>query len=150
MIRHVAGLAEIVDDVPAAVAFYRDVLGLTVEKELGEDYVMLTLPGVLHFGIWARAHAAECLHGSRDAAERVPLGFHLELEVDGVREVTARLEAGGLAPIHGARSEAWGQTTCRLASPSGSLLGLAETPWARRLTTAPEAVGNEAAPEEDG
>jgi len=33
MLRHVAGLAEIVEDVHAAVSFYRDVLGLTVEGD---------------------------------------------------------------------------------------------------------------------
>ena len=31
MIRHVAGIAEIVEDLDAAVRFYRDVLGLDVE-----------------------------------------------------------------------------------------------------------------------
>ncbi len=35
MIRHLAGIAEIVDDIEAAVTFYRDVLGLTVQHEEG-------------------------------------------------------------------------------------------------------------------
>ena len=35
MIRHVSGIAEVVDDIEAAVQFYRDILGLEVEHESG-------------------------------------------------------------------------------------------------------------------
>ena len=37
MIRHVAGVAEIVDDVPAAVAFYTEALGLEIKQRMGDD-----------------------------------------------------------------------------------------------------------------
>ena len=74
MIRHFAGVAEIVEDFEAAVQFYRDTLGLEVES-LSEGYATATIPGVLHFGIWSRAEAAEATYGSSDAAEHVPLGF---------------------------------------------------------------------------
>ena len=67
MIRHVAGFAEIVDDVPAALGFYRDLLGLEVKFQDGDDYAILLVPGVLHFGIWNRAHAA--LRSRRDHAQ---------------------------------------------------------------------------------
>ena len=58
MIRHFAGVAEIVEDFEAAVQFYRDTLGLEVES-LSEGYATATIPGVLHFGIWSRAEAAK-------------------------------------------------------------------------------------------
>ena len=38
MIRHVSSIAEIVDDMDAAVGFYRDVLGLPVKYEAGAEY----------------------------------------------------------------------------------------------------------------
>ena len=56
--RHIAGIAEIVEDYGAAVAFYRDTLGLDV-KEQGPGYAIVEAPGVLHFGVWSRATAAE-------------------------------------------------------------------------------------------
>ena len=46
MIRHFAGVAEIVEDFEAAVQFYRDTLGLEVES-LSEGYATATVPGVL-------------------------------------------------------------------------------------------------------
>ena len=43
MIRHFAGVAEIVEDFEAAVQFYRDTLGLEVES-LSEGYATATIP----------------------------------------------------------------------------------------------------------
>ena len=134
MLRHVAGLAEIVEDVNEAIAFYRDILGLEVEKQEGDDYAILAVPGVLHFGIWNRAHAAECVFGSRDQAERIPLGYTLEFEVDDVKGAAGCVENATECLEQNPREEAWGQTTFRMLSPGGSLLGFAETPWARRIT----------------
>ena len=144
MLRHMAGLAEIVDDVDAAVEFYRDVLGLTVEKRDSDDYVMLSVPGVLHFGIWNRAHAAECLYGSRDQADRVPLGFTIEFEVDNVEETAAHVENSGGEIAQAPRTEPWGQHVFRMLSPGGAVLGFALTPWARKLTQQPETAAEEA------
>ncbi len=133
MIRHAAGIAEIVDDVNAAVAFYRDTLGLEVTSQDGDDYAMLAVPGVLHFGIWNRAHAAECLYGSRDEAGKVPLGFTLEFEVDAASDAASDIEGHGGKLVQAPREEPWGQKSFRMLSPGGSVLGFAETPWARRI-----------------
>jgi len=78
MIRHFAGVAEIVDDVNATLAFYRDTLGLEVKQQMGDDYAVVVVPGVLHFGIWNRGHAALSgqssstpgRHAARDIASR--------------------------------------------------------------------------------
>ena len=45
MVRHLAGVAEIVEDVPAAVAFYRDTLGFAIKQQQGDDYVVFAVPG---------------------------------------------------------------------------------------------------------
>jgi catechol 2,3-dioxygenase-like lactoylglutathione lyase family enzyme len=133
MIRHVASIAEIVEDVGEAVRFYRDVLGLPVEHEPGSDYATVDVGGVLHFGLWSREAAAESVFGSREAAGRIPLGFSVGFEVDEVRAAEQRLTSAGAPPVQARRTEPWGQITARLLSPSGALAEVAETPWARRI-----------------
>ena len=133
MLRHFAGVAEIVEDVGAAIQFYRDTLGLEVES-LSEGYATATVPGVLHFGIWSRAEAAQATYGSRDAAERVPLGFTIAFEVDEVTEAAQHLDNAAVEVVQPTKTEPWGQVTSRFISPSGALCEIAETPWARRIT----------------
>lgn len=130
MIRHVSGIAEIVEDLPAAIGFYR-ALGVTVNEQ-GPDYAIAEIPGVLHFGIWNRPHAAESTFGSRDAVDRVPLGFCLALEVDDVEGAGAAM---GSAVVRGAKDEEWGQRTLRFISPSGALSEVCETPGSRELAS---------------
>ena len=139
MIRHLASLAEIVEDVNRAVAFYRDTLGLQVKEQHGDDYAVIDVPGVLHFGVWNRAHAAESTFGSRDQAARIPLGFSIEFEVDNIQAAAKEIEQSGCTISQQPREEPWGQKTCRMISLGGALLGLAETPWARRITKQLEA-----------
>jgi len=133
MLRHLAGVAEIVDDWEAAVAFYRDTLGMEVKSQVEGDYAIVSAPGVLHFGIWNRAHAAESVFGSREAVDRVPLGFTLEFEVDNVDAVAEQLAASGCQLVTPPKTEPWGQKSCRLITLGGGLMGFAETPWARTL-----------------
>ena len=133
MIRHFAGVAEIVEDFEAAIKFYRDTLGLEVES-LSEGYATATVPGVLHFGIWSRAEAAEATYGSPDAAERVPLGFTIAFEVDEVAEAAQHLNNAAAEVVQPTKTEPWGQVTSRFITPSGALCEIAETPWARRIT----------------
>ncbi len=146
MLRHVAGVAEIVEDVNEALTFYRDTLGLEVKQQDGDDYALVAVPGVLHFGVWSRAHAAQCVFGDRGQAERIPLGFTLEFEVDDVEQTAARLEQAGSPIAQAPRTEPWGQKTLRMLSPGGSLLGFAETPWARRITRPMETAEGDANP----
>ena len=133
MIRHFAGVAEIVEDFETAVQFYRDTLGLEVES-LSEGYATATIPGVLHFGIWSRAEAAEATYGSPDAADRVPLGFTIAFEVDEVTEAAQYLKNAAVEVVQPTKTEPWGQVTSRFITPSGALCEIAETPWARRIT----------------
>ena len=134
MIRHVASIGEIVDDMAAAVAFYRDVLGLEVEWNEGTGYATAKVAGAMHFGIWSRESAAEATLGDKEAASRIPLGFTVEFEVDEVQAAADTLESKGWKVLQAPRTEDWGQTTSRFLSPSGALCGVAETPWARELS----------------
>jgi len=134
MIRHLAGIAEIVDDMDAAVKFYRDVLGLAVQREPDAPYAHVSIRGVLHFGIWSRAHAAEIVFKDSTATERVPLGFTVGFEVDTVDAATQSLQTAKWAIAQAPQNEPWGQRTSRFLSPAGALCELSETPWARQLS----------------
>ncbi len=133
MIRHVASIAEIVDDVDAAARFYRDVLGIPLEWEDGASYVDVKLPGILHFAIWSRRSAAEATFGDADAIDRVPLGFTVGFEVDDVVASTKAMSDANQKILQQPKLEPWNQTTSRFLSPSGALCEVAETPWARRI-----------------
>jgi catechol 2,3-dioxygenase-like lactoylglutathione lyase family enzyme len=130
MIRHLAGIAEIVDDLDAAVRFYRDTLGLPVELRDPAGYAEVKLSGVLHFGLWLREHAARA---TGVPPERVALGVTLGLEVDAVDGAAAALAGRGVALVQPPHDEPWGQRTARFFSPSGMLCEVSETPWARTL-----------------
>ena len=134
MIRHISAIAEVVDDVDAAVAFYRDVLGLTVEHQPGGGYATIEISGALHFSIWSRSAAAEATYGDEAAADRVPLGFSVEFEVDSVDDATDAIGERGWQVVQRPKTESWGQSTSRFMLPSGMLGGFSETPWARRIS----------------
>ena len=136
MIRHVAGVGEVVDDVGAAVAFYRDVLQLEVEHEQGTDYATIIVSGILHWGLWDRRAAAESTFGDREQAHRIPLGFCVGFEVDDVEADAEAATARGLNLIQPPHTEPWGQKTARFFTPWGSFSELAETPWARTVAGA--------------
>ena len=89
MIRHLASIAEVVDDFDAAVRFYRHVLGFTVEPKPDGNYANVIVGGVLHFAIWRRSHAAQIIFDDEKATERVPLGFTVGFELGGSRQVGA-------------------------------------------------------------
>ena len=133
MVRHVAGVAEIVDDIDAAVQFYRENLGLEVDHTSGEGYASVSISGVPHFGIWLRSKAAEILFGNPAQIDRVALGFTLGFEVDSVAEAESSLREGSTHVIQGSKLEPWGQQTARFLSPSGALCEVSETPAARRI-----------------
>lgn len=138
MLRHFASVAEIVEDADAAVSFYRDTLGLPVER-LDEGYALVNIPGMLHFGVWSRASAAQAAFGSADAAEQIPLGFTVGFEVDAVDAAAERIADGDAQMLHSSKTEPWGQTTARFLTPGGALFEIAETPWARQITQQIEA-----------
>ena len=121
MIRHVSRIAEIVDDVDTAAQFYREVLGLPVDHQPGGSYSVVKVPGVLHFGLWSRAAAAEATFGDRNAVERIPLGFAVEFEVDSVGPAADAIGERGWQIAQAPKKEPWGQALSRFFLPSGML-----------------------------
>jgi catechol 2,3-dioxygenase-like lactoylglutathione lyase family enzyme len=134
MIRHLAGIAEVVEDMEGAVEFYRDVLGLDVEYEAGSGYGLVKMPGILHFGLWSRTAAAVATFGDSSAVNRVPLGFSVGFEVDSVEAGSRDLESRGWSIVQAPKTEPWGQVTSRFFSASGALCEISETPASRRIS----------------
>jgi catechol 2,3-dioxygenase-like lactoylglutathione lyase family enzyme len=134
VIRHVAGVGEIVDDIEAAVRFYREDLQLEVDHSPGEAYATVSVPGIAHFGIWLRSRAAEIIYGDASEFERIPLGFSIGFEVDSVKSAEESLRLSGKSVVQGLRVEPWGQQTARFVTSSGALCEVSETPWARSIS----------------
>jgi len=133
MFRHLASIAEVVEDFDAAVNFYSDTLGLEVEI-YHHGYANATVPGTLHFGIWSRAEAAKATYGNPEAADRIPLGFTIGFEVDDVAAAEKRLADAGIEVLQPTKTEPWEQVTSRFLTPGGSFCEIAATPWARSIT----------------
>jgi catechol 2,3-dioxygenase-like lactoylglutathione lyase family enzyme len=144
MVRHLAGVAEIVEDVPAAVAFYRDTLGFEIKQQQGDDYAVFAVPGILHFGVWSRSAAAQATFGDRAAADSIPLGYHIEFEVDDLNQTAEQIDASQCVLVQPPHEEPWGQKTTRAIGPGGGLIGFAVTPWARRLAQEVQAAQGDA------
>ena len=133
MIRHLAGLAEVVEDVAEAVAFYRNVLGLPVKYEEGSEYAEVEIEGLLHYGIWSRRAAAQAAYGDPEVSDQIKLGYLLGFEVDSVEQSSEQIKSKA-ALVQPPKEEPWGQRTSRFVMPSGQLAEISETPWARKIT----------------
>ena len=129
----IASFAPLVRDVKASQAFYRD--GLQIKLEGGEgDYIFTDrMEGSKHFGLWPLSDAARSCFGTAEWPTDVPVPqacIEFELEsVSAVSEGVAELVAGGHKILRPAAEEPWQQTTARLVSPEGLLIGLCYTPW---------------------
>jgi uncharacterized glyoxalase superfamily protein PhnB len=60
----------------------------------------------------------------------IPQGT-IEFDVEDVAEAVSELKAKGADILQDTRVEPWGQTTARLLSPEGLLIGITYTPWMR-------------------
>ncbi|MFF2370437.1 glyoxalase [Agromyces sp. NPDC058110] len=89
--------------------------------------------GAKAFAIWPLTQAAEATFGATEwpADRPVPQAW-VEFDVASpaaVAEAVEELRAAGHEILVGAHDEPWGQTTSRLMSPEGLLVGVSYTPW---------------------
>lgn len=132
-ISFVAGFGPITRDVDAARRFWGDGLGIPLEEPVPGYLTNDHLDGVKAFALWPLTQAAESTFGSPDWPADVPTPqAWLELDVPSVEAVAAgvaELRAKGHRLLKDATEEPWGQTTARLQSPEGLLVGITYTPW---------------------
>jgi len=108
-------------DVDAATAFYRDTLGLAVEREF---------PGGTVFFLG---------HGSLEVSGRGETGSSpdlvLWLQVRDLAGTMADLKAKGLEPVRDAQREPWGLDEAWVADPDGTRIVLVEVPEGHPIRT---------------
>jgi catechol 2,3-dioxygenase-like lactoylglutathione lyase family enzyme len=128
----VAGFGPIGPDPDATHRFWSGTLGLEFD-ELAPDYHHArNLDGAKVFGLWPLTQAAEATFGVHvwPAHLAVPQAW-VEFELASpaaVADGAAELTAAGQQILSGPKTEAWGQTTARLLSPEGLLVGLSYLP----------------------
>ena len=132
-VQFIAGFGPIVRDVDVSRAFWRGSLGIALEEAAPNYWTNDALDGAKAFALWPLSQAAESCFGTATWPEdlAVPQAW-LEFDVDSAQAVSdavAELEAAGQRVLRGAQTEPWGQTTARLLSPEGLLIGITYTPW---------------------
>ncbi len=127
----VAGFGPVVRDVTQSQTFYRETLGLPLQKE--GDYLHTgALEGVKHFALWPLSQAAQSCFGSETWPSDLPVPqAWLEFDVDDIKNATMELEKRGYALLTSERKEPWGQIVSRLLSPEGILVAVTVTPAMR-------------------
>jgi catechol 2,3-dioxygenase-like lactoylglutathione lyase family enzyme len=129
----VAGFGPIVREVDASQRFWRDGLGIALEEAAPQYFTNDDLDGVKAFALWPLGQAAESTFGSPDWPADIPAPqAWIELDVESAEAVgkaVAELEAAGHRVLRGAHEEPWKQTTSRLLSPEGLLVGITFTSW---------------------
>jgi len=129
----VAGFGPIVRDVAASRGFWGEQVGIEMEEAAPNYWATDKVEGVKAFALWPLSQAAESCFGSAQWPDDIPVPqAWMEVDVESpeaVRAAAAELEAAGHQLLRGAQEEPWGQTTARLLSPEGLLLGITYTPW---------------------
>jgi catechol 2,3-dioxygenase-like lactoylglutathione lyase family enzyme len=129
----VAGFGPIVRDVDASRAFWGTGLGIQLEEAAPSYWTNDDLEGVKAFALWPLSQAAaSCFDTETWPAEIPAPQAWVELDVDSADAVSAavaELWNAGHRVLREARQEPWGQTTARVLSPEGLLLGVTYTPW---------------------
>ena len=140
----IAGFGPIVRDVDEARRFWGEGLGIGLTEAAPSYWTNDDLEGVKAFALWPLSQAAESTFGSGAWPEDMPTPqAWIEMDVESaeaVGEAVAELEAGGHRVLRGVHEEPWGQTTSRLLSPEGLLVGITFTPWMHE-TDRPEPMG---------
>lgn len=129
----IAGFGPIVREPAAALAFWRDGLGVELEEPAPGYFTNDSLEGVKAFALWPLTQAAEAVFGTPEWPADIPAPqAWMELDVESaeaVGEGLSEMEASGHRVLRAAHEEPWGQTTARLLSPEGLLVGITFTPW---------------------
>ncbi len=108
-------------DAAASTAFYRDTLGLAVEREF---------PGGTVFFL---GHGALEISGSGEAGASPDLV--LWLQVRDLPGTLTELKAKGLEPVRDVRREPWGLDEAWIADPDGTRIVLVEVPEGHPIRT---------------
>jgi catechol 2,3-dioxygenase-like lactoylglutathione lyase family enzyme len=140
-IAFIAGFGPIIRDADSARAFWERGLGIPLEEAAPGYFTNDELEGVKAFALWPLSQAAESTFGDPTWPDEVPQPqAWIELDVESADAVSAAVEelsAAGHRLLRAAHEEPWGQTTSRLLSPEGLLVGVTFTPWMHQQPDTP-------------
>ena len=129
----VAGFGPIVKNPDESREWWQQVTGMEMEEIAPDYYGTDDLDGVKAFAAWPLAQAAENTFGTTDWPADLPVPqAWIELDVGSatqVKEAADELVAKGHRLLRETKTEDWQQTTARLQSPEGLLVGISYTPW---------------------
>ncbi|MCD8553325.1 VOC family protein [Seleniivibrio sp.] len=113
------GMAVMAEDVRVSLAFYRDILGLELMMDNGDEHVMFKC-GV---ALWKRDAAHKLIFGS--VCDGSSTMFELFFESDSINEDYERLSVAAKV-VNPLEEQPWGQLTFRIADPDGHLIEIGE------------------------
>ena len=151
-IAFIAGFGPVGADPEVTLGFWADVIGIAFEEIAPGYHHAPGIEGARAFALWPLSQAAQATFGTVRWPDGVPVPqAWIEIEVDSpqaVAEATEELRDKGQDILIGAHEEPWGQTTARLLSPEGLLVGISyfdSLHGARGEDPSPRADGRSAA-----
>lgn len=128
----VGGFGPIGADPDATHGFWATTLGIPLEEGAPGYFHTFDLPGTKAFALWPLSQAAEATFGTQEWPGDLPVPqAWIEFEVsspEAVADMTTRLRESGQQILQDAHVDPWGQTTARLLSPEGLLVGISYFP----------------------
>ena len=118
------GFGLFVDDMPAMIRFYRDVLGFEITEDENTSNVYLVKDGTL-FLLYGRNDFEKMTGRNYEDSRGLNGHFEIALYVDTFEDVDkeyARIIAQGGRSVLEPTTEPWGQRTCYIADPEGNLV----------------------------
>jgi len=118
------GFGLFVDDMPAMIRLYRDVLGFEITEDENTSNVYLVKDGTL-FLLYGRNDFEKMTGRYYEYSRGLNGHFEIALYVDTFEDVDkeyARIIAQGGRSVLEPTTEPWGQRTCYIADPEGNLV----------------------------
>lgn len=118
------GFGLLVNDMPAMIRFYRDILGFEIKEAENTGNVYLIKDGTL-FMMYERKNFESMTDKTYEYVKGLNGHFEIALYVDTFEEVDINYQeviAKGAVPVLEPVTEPWGQRTCYIADPEGNLI----------------------------